>query len=188
MSINMCLCAQEVTDHTLSWICLLGTADRKHYESRRIVAKWGTTVLGPTGTQWQPPWRPRVGPKLPLSALRAKAFGYSPLPCCFPRSWMGQCCSPSPKRNKRTNERAVPKKACFSPSASQQITLGSSDRVVHHSAQLSLFIFRLLIIPSIVISLPLRHPVSVSLQIEEFSTKIRATWRKNQWSVAFLEW
>lgn len=187
MSINTCLCAQEVTDHTLSWICLLGTVDRKHFESRRIVAKWATTVSGPTEAQWQPPWRPRVGPKLPLSPLWAKAFAYSPLPCCFPRSWMDQSCSPSPKRNKRTNERAVPKKACFSLPASQQITLDSSDRVVHHSAQLCLFIFRLLIIPSIVISLPLRYPVSVSLQIEECSTKIRAMWWKNQWSVAFLE-
>lgn len=160
---------------------------QKTFWEQKISGKMSDNCLGSNRGAMAAPWRPRVGPKLPLSPLWAKAFAYSPLPCCFPRSWMGQRCSPSPKRNKRTTERAVPKKACFFLSASQQITLDSSDRVVHHSAQLSLFIFRLLIIPSIVISLPLRHPVSVSLEIEEFSTKIRATWWKNQWSVAFLE-
>lgn len=114
MSINMCLCAQEVTDHTLMDL-FARNGRQKTFESRRIVAKWATIVLGPTEAQWQPPWRPRVGPKLPLSPLRAKAFAYSPLPCWFPRSWMGQCCSPSPKKKQTDKWKSCSQKGLFFP-------------------------------------------------------------------------
>lgn len=71
---------------------------------------------GARAAQQQPPWRPREEPKLPLFPLCAKAFACPPLPCRFPRSWMASVVHlGSPKRNKHTNERAIPQKGLFSP-------------------------------------------------------------------------
>lgn len=103
----------------------------------------------------------------------------SNLPCSFPRSWTGVRGSPwlsikhtSTHTNTQSEEwKSSLEKPVFSLSlslVSLQIALAScllKSSVVHHSAaglRALLFIFKPPVIPSIVISPPLRHPVSLS--------------------------
>lgn len=93
----------------------------------------------------------------------------------------------SPKRNKHTNERAIPQKGQFSPRPPAYLLPSVcfsadgfgplSPPIPRRSSRGSvlIFIFKRPVIPSILISLPLRHPVSVSLETEEVSSQTRPT-------------
>lgn len=96
-----------------SFAIVLGDNSAKQKNSSKMS---DNCLGGARAAQQQPPWRPREEPKLPLFPLCAKAFACPPLPCRFPRSWMASVVHlGSPKRNKHTNERAIPQKGLFSP-------------------------------------------------------------------------
>lgn len=125
---------------------------------------------------------PRSEPK-PLLALPSLAASHG-------AGWPSVVHLGSPKRNKHTNERAIFTKrpvpphppptpayllpsVCFSAHGFGPLSPPIPRRSSRGSVLI--FTFKRPVIPSILISLPLRHPVSVSLEMEEVSSRTRAT-------------